>query len=948
MTKAKEALVSLATHLETSPGSIFELSLDMLDEAYNGEIDIVDATSPMVSLLATTATINAGSMLRMESLSRREYPALAQTWDDLFPHMSSDDHLDRFAKPVEDTVIYLGFSASELRDAAVADTESGMKRLTIPRDSSFSVVGVSFYTGYPIDIYMMDDGQFTCRWDDSIPNPLRSLATNHIPTKTLYTPAGEVLVLTVPMIQLAATSSSQPASVSSGFKITQQFDDYFYAARIYMRSASGWTEIKTTFDEQVYNPSEPTAIIKVEENLIHIRLPEIYFTQKMNGSTVRVDIFTTKGVLNMNLAEYASDVWSGEFIDFGMESGRFIDPVLNLTIRSVESLDKTIGGRSGLSFDEVKQRVIFGHGDKEKALSFDELKTELAKEQLGVERQKDTIGNRTFVATKKLEIPDKYGLSTGTGTASAEVTLDLARDDINNHLVRNGDLSTLKPSALFKKSVGSIALLSDQETISFENLSIYNKADYLNNEEYFYTPYHYVVDESSSMNALRAYYLRTPVVNAVNVIQQNSSAGFTISTSNSQILYDETAQTYSLSVIAETPNMGERTIAVLNFTDPVTNQKWDIVGMPTYIDSDRTRYDFVFGSMVDFDGQHDFTVNGWTGTGNPRFSLRDHQLDLVYLNTSSSNTTSFDSVLAKNALTGTYTAIAHETLDITFGEYLERLYTPMRKIITPPTYQTWTYDVPMVYPTTEFEMGIEGPVISEVKPGEWDFVVKHYQGDQVVIDGELQWEARKGERVVNSEGNFIELKPSGTAFKCRLAMVDASYRFASTSEIVAYEKEIPSTVTATLRGPIDRIANALFEETNLFFEPVSDKVDARARLDSGRESTIPTALSFSFRVRLTDSAYQNPNIRKRLRDSLTTLLLDQLDSSEFYLSELYAVMAKLSPENIRAIEIDSPIPSADMAILLEENARFTLATKALVLANGELDIVDDIDIEWTK
>lgn len=946
MTKATEALYNLRDHLESSPASVFELSLEVLEEAYQGQIDIVDATHPAMAILATTAVINAGSIMRAESLSRREFAILAQSWEDLFPHMSTEDHLDRFARPCEDTRINLAFSAEEFRNAALMDTESGMKRITLPRDTNFTVSDLGFYFGYPIDIYIMDDGQFVARWDDSIENPIRELATNHIETRTIYTPDGEVLVLQIPCIQLRVKSHTQALS-AAGYSVDIGFVDQFYAARVYTKVVDSWVELKTTFDEQVYDPSTPTVVVKVEGNRLSLKLPEVYLTTNNIGTSVRVDVFTTKGKLSVDLSEFDASVWKGEFVDFGNESNIFVDPVKELNTRAVSSLDTTFGGNNGLSFEQLKHRVVYGKLEKDKPMSFEELKEKLAKEGLGVERQKDMLGIRTFVATRKLEIPSKEGLSTGTGTASVNVEINLARDDVNNHIVKNGEISTIKPNSLFIKYMNTIRLLSDQETMSFNNLNVYDKADFLNNESYFYTPYHYIIDETASVNALRAYYLAKPTVQTVNTLNQNASSGFTISTSDHDLSYDEETQKYTFIVRAETPNFGERTIAVLNYTDPITGEQWDLMGERTIVDSSYTEFKFVFKNNIDIDAKNTMGISDWSGTGTPRFNLADQSLDLVYLNTSGSQTTSFDSVLAKNALTGTFTAITHERIDFVFGTHLDALYTPMRKVLTPPTYKKWGYDVPDIWDYTKYEEGIEGKVMIPRPDGGFDFKTEFNQGDPVIIDGEPVMLHNKGDFVLDSDDNAIEETPAGVAFECRLSLIDAVYRYGNTREVTNFADDIPLSIQRVLRGTIARSRKALIDQTDLFFEPVSDKVDALATLEAGRIASINTALAFKVRIRLTKSAYETPAIRTRIRKSLISIILEELENREFYMSRLYGRLTKLSPENIRDIEIDSPIPNANMAILNEENASFTLATKALVLSNGQMDVVDDVDIEWT-
>ena len=73
--------------------------LTNLRELLNGEYDIVDATSPFVMLMEASCVNTAAFMVENFANNRKQYPAAAQTVDDLYLHMSDKDYIDRFASP---------------------------------------------------------------------------------------------------------------------------------------------------------------------------------------------------------------------------------------------------------------------------------------------------------------------------------------------------------------------------------------------------------------------------------------------------------------------------------------------------------------------------------------------------------------------------------------------------------------------------------------------------------------------------------------------------------------------------------------------------------------------------------------------------------------------------------------------------------------------------------
>src|SRR5574344_786178 len=83
----------------TNPGSIQQVSLELLDQYLKGEQDIVDATNPFMKLLEASAINTASFIISNEVTTRAQYPSCAQTMEDLYLHMSDKDYIDRFASP---------------------------------------------------------------------------------------------------------------------------------------------------------------------------------------------------------------------------------------------------------------------------------------------------------------------------------------------------------------------------------------------------------------------------------------------------------------------------------------------------------------------------------------------------------------------------------------------------------------------------------------------------------------------------------------------------------------------------------------------------------------------------------------------------------------------------------------------------------------------------------
>lgn len=82
-----------------NPTNIQRVILDHLNDVTNGKIDIVDPTSPFVFLLEASS-VNAAAAMQENRLNlRRQYKQLAQSVDEIYPHMSDKNFINLFAIP---------------------------------------------------------------------------------------------------------------------------------------------------------------------------------------------------------------------------------------------------------------------------------------------------------------------------------------------------------------------------------------------------------------------------------------------------------------------------------------------------------------------------------------------------------------------------------------------------------------------------------------------------------------------------------------------------------------------------------------------------------------------------------------------------------------------------------------------------------------------------------
>jgi hypothetical protein len=90
--------------LRNDPSLMVDYSLDLLDQAMDGTIDIINATNPAMFAFELAALTGSAVMQNHTDLITGFYPKMAQSYSDLYRNMSDEDYKNRFCTPSRLTV----------------------------------------------------------------------------------------------------------------------------------------------------------------------------------------------------------------------------------------------------------------------------------------------------------------------------------------------------------------------------------------------------------------------------------------------------------------------------------------------------------------------------------------------------------------------------------------------------------------------------------------------------------------------------------------------------------------------------------------------------------------------------------------------------------------------------------------------------------------------------
>ena len=108
-------------------------------------------------LLESACVLTSSYLSEAEVLLRKQYPSMATTLEDLYLHMSDVDYINRFAIPAK-ARFHLWIDLQEMIFKMILDPNTGIKTITIPANSEFTINDITFSLQYPIDIKQLTHG----------------------------------------------------------------------------------------------------------------------------------------------------------------------------------------------------------------------------------------------------------------------------------------------------------------------------------------------------------------------------------------------------------------------------------------------------------------------------------------------------------------------------------------------------------------------------------------------------------------------------------------------------------------------------------------------------------------------------------------------------------------------------------------------------------------------
>lgn len=949
--------------VRTNPNLMIQVALDELHKQVsgNGTFEVPDGSHPFVFAIENGTLVAAMALSETQTVSRRLYPSNAITAADLYHHMSDDDYLNRFANPAE-TVFEFYFSRDEIISKMVPVGDTGIKKVVIARNTTIKVADHHFTMQYPIEIRQMRHGGLQIVYDLDKKSPIQAMDSNIVRAKELFIGNRWYILLQVPVLQFKMDTYTETLNPSLPFEATYSFNDQFFHARAYISQNGKWVEISTTHSDLVFDPTKLTLCLKVLNGKVHAEFPLVYTTVGMATGELRVDIFTTKGEIDIDLGSYDRTAFETNFNTID-DDKTYTDPLNHIGEAAVMNPNRVRGGSNAVTFEFLRAQVMDGviQGSAIPITGV-QLSSYLSRKGYSLVSNVNNITHREFLGSRRLPPPTNQSVASGVGTMMEQVQASMLSLASSAHVADNGDRITLLPSMLYSYNNGVISVVDDARIAALRSSTPEALTRAILDDRYLYTPFHYVLDATSANFDVRPYYFGAPKIVRKTFVGDNDSSQLqaSLDTYSIERLENGFRITAKLKSDDQFKQLADELIVIQMGYKPVGENNYASVNGVLIGKQDNERiYQFDILTNFDVDSENSlFTTNmSMFDLAQVEFALgMEHDIDFTIIvdqiHSPGYVGNELDSLVQDHLISPIFMTVVRERLTVRFGYELTDLWRRNRTVLSGESYKRYAADVPAVYTEIVYLRDNDGNiVVTQDAGGDLQYTILHRPGDPVLdSNNEPVMQHLKGDTILDVNGQPELLAPRQILREFTLFLVDGMYYFATEASSVEYRDEVPMQIVNWVQGDIASIRKLLLDEARIYFYPITTFGDTTAKVKEGLLADINLDQGLNVTYYMNPASYRNTALRPSIIDMTKKIITEMLGQTRVVRSDIISALKLAAGDDISGVEITGLGGSADFGILTveDDSVRLSLRKKLTVLTNQELMVEDDLNINFLR
>ena len=962
---------------------------NLITAVTNGDVVVFNAGNTVALVLEAAATLTSGAIDEMRALDRKRYGSSAQTSDDVLRHVSNQDVIGIYSTPARGTFRFV-FEVNALIAAAVNESTDGeVKKIILPRHSVVTNGVNDFTFQYPLVIRIYPDRGIQCYWDVTAVSPIEKVVNSTINSRIASDPNTGLrhLVFDIDLPQLTLVSRTDNVDATTGFAKTYQIPDgeNFHYCRVFIKNENStvWSEITVKYGYEVYDPTIPTATVKVLDSAVSVRIPLVYLVNNMINNSIRVDVYTCRGKLDYFMGGFNENAFQVAWKDFGVSEAEsvFVAALNKLNGRTIYGIGSVTGGTTGVSTAQLRDRYVRrSQYPQGYAISREQVANGLGSYNavVGI----DNLTDRQYLATRALPAyVEGHGLDeasmktvTGLGMSAGTVHFNFATMVTSKYIADHGERITIHPRCLFKRTDGKLQLVSDEVIDSLNDRSVTSLEELtmsVNLERYLFTPFHHRVATSGNRMSVDAYYLTNPEVTSKYAVQFNAESKVAASSSGYAVGYRADGSGYTIAIdiqpSAELKALTHNNLNVQlsfigdqggprNFVNGVLVNSLDSSGTPI---GDSWIYQFHLESTLDINLANQLIVH------KDKVAMRLEKafdLTIVLSNYVPANANLaimneyYDETLFSNYDTSNaYMAITREKIEVKFGSHLGHLWTRCRPMPEETKYQTYDQNVGKVYDTDQFKLN--SLQLPELKwngtTGKYERTIIHYAGDPILdSNGNQEILHYKGEVIKDEYGAPIPVDGvRGIVRQIELLMVDGRYFFANDEISLRYYDAAVATLASWVINDIPSLEKNLInaERSELRFYPLDTMSDVKATVDGGLQLSIATTQYVAVDIYMTDDKYSNLELKDEIAQNSPKIVNTALNNNTVSVQDVESALKSSLGENIISARVTGLFGDRyNTVTIIDNTGSFVLDKRLEIQSNLSLAVVDNIDVRFHR
>ncbi len=930
------------------PNGLVNHSLNRLQDMLDGKVEIVDPNNPFVYLLETSCLNTAFAIQEYTLLTRKLYPRLANSEEDLYLHMSDFDYLGRFSEPATASVKF-NILFNDFKNLAYHDTVQNEYVLKLPRHLKVSVDKYVFTMTSAVIIRLTESGVIDVKFENQDFNNLFPVSTNFINFNLMKSNQTETYLcfdLKLPEVDIEAVEI--PVEKSKLFQNTLTYNPTrrYYYFRAFHLLAGVWTEMVVTHTDEVYDINTPTCVVKVSEseNSLSYYIPPVYVNTGMLGSKVKFLIYTTMGSISVNFNDYNVSDFSVEYNDVfpDQELDSTTQP-LQLISKMIYVQDEVIDGKNGVTFVELKASVIDNSiGDRKLPITNKQIQYSVAQNNFKLIKDVDVVTNRIFLL--ETPIPNattRYPIARfNMDIIEYATTMTDLKTGKNRIQVVADDILIIPEKTVFKLTENGLTLLDQVEYNYLVGLSGSELANEVNSHNYLSVFYHYILDASGNELNLRAYDISVPTVKQINFKEFNATAKVGINTTNTNIY--QVSNGFGMDLLTNFKKYEDfvnetNLTAYMVYSDSEAN-KFYLPGRLYTVINDNPVFRFEFVTDYYINSDNEIRVQNFTDNNGNLISVAlplDATLELIYVSNYIPTTyqaSEIDNYIYNTFISAGNCVVSLEQVSIKFGDYLALLNTQVHTSTGTYEYETYQEDVPLRYQSTVY--GVDNEPLHQV--------------NDIVYDenGEVVYQYLKGDIVLGENGQPVPVGALELMRYINLLFIDYKAVLGTKSTIVGYRNQLRTFLTEKITVNAVDVSNELLENTEAFV--VVPKNIGYVRVKSnGRESYISSMQQFKVNLYVGSKVFNDSDIRDGLVYTVISTIDNYLYSNAaLNKTELLNLLYGKLNQFVISVTLDEFTELNEEYIeILDGNSRVGL-NKVLVSNPDGYDVSDDVSVNF--